>query len=404
MLCVCCRIANLKEELEASRQRLEDEQQNEAQLARRAQALEEEAKAAGRQLQQVGVDASDFPSAAVALPEGADAAAAFPVGWSTPAAPAAQEVLAQAAAAATGGRSRWAALMGSADDLSPSQQQQQQQARSAVEPQGAPSGAPAGPAAYEALDLSAVTKHVEEMAAQYVEKLSLAEAEVAMVRSVWKQAEDDLAALRSSPRTSSADGGSPRTRDAPAAAEAPGSPRLMTADGRVGRQDFELLRVPPGTAPQDVSGSSHAAAETEHGTGERIAFAIELPSPVFGGGPTGRFGEAPGSSGREADSGVREAAAAAQSPRGVPVVAAAAATGVQAAPGAERYTAAVEQMAALQRAAQVALSSSSPSARVRVRMVPEAAAAAAAADSSFSSANSSRDDAGSDGSCGTDLA
>jgi hypothetical protein len=60
----------------------------------------------------------------------------------------------------------------------------------------------------------------------------------------------------------------------------------------------------------------------------------------------------------------------------------------------------VNAFAALQRAAQQAVASSSPQARVSVRMVPEAAAS----DSSYSSNYSSQEEAGSEGSCGTDLA
>lgn len=406
-----CRIANLKEELEASRQRLEDEQQNEAQLARRAQALEEEAKAAGRQLQQAGVDATDFPSAAVALPESAaDAQQAFPVGWGAAAAtqavaaPAMQQAAPTEAVAAKH-RSRWAALLGSVDE------QELTGAQDVAAGAAAAAAGPSGPG----YDMSAVTKHVEEMAAQYVEKLTRAEAELQCVRSVWQRADDDLAEMRSSssPRVST-DGSQAGAAAAAAAAagEAPGSPRFMTASGRVGRQDFELMRLAPEGAPQGVAGSSYAAAEAEHGLAEPIAFAIELPAPSFGGGHVGNFPagyrgpQQPrrgGGSYSQSDSS-REGATAAQSQRGVAVVAASAVDSTpvapQPAPGAERYTAAVNAFAALQRAAQQAAASSSPQARVSVRMVPETAAS----DSSYSSNYSSQEETGSEGSCNTDLA
>jgi hypothetical protein len=303
-----CRIANLKEELEASRQRLEDEQEHEAQLARRAQELEAEAAAAGRQLQQAGVDVSDFPATALALPEeaaasvsagavAAPAAAEFPAGWS-----AGQAVPVAAESSQAEGTGRWASLLGAVDEQSvpalasasgadranlvPALQLAQQQQESAA-------------AGYDALDMSAVRKHVEEMAAQYVAGLRKAEAELQVVRSVWQQAEDELAAMRSSPRGSS-DGGrtgsprltaSPRTSAAGAAADAPGSPRLMTASGKVAPHDFELMLAAPAAAPQVVSGSSHAGAEAEHGLNEAIAVEVKLPSPRFGGGHVGNLPE-----------------------------------------------------------------------------------------------------------------
>lgn len=315
------RIANLKEELEASRQRLEDEQHNEAELAKRAQLLEQEAAAAGRQLQQAGVDASGFPAAEVFVPAVAGAAGAEAAG--------AAQVADLTGAPSSSRVSRWAALLGSVDhdaqqqpaglagessssstssvlSLSPEQLSAQSQAEDAasagasvVPSQAAHSGAP-----YEPMDMTAVTKHVEQMAAQYVEKLSIAEAELQVVRSVWQQAEDELAAMRSSPRSSSSDGssrtGSPRATSPKSLSDAgssqqeaqPGSPRLLAANGRVEPGDFELVRAaPPATAPHMVSGSAHSGAEAEHGTGERLALVVELPTPQFGGGHVGNFPE-----------------------------------------------------------------------------------------------------------------
>lgn len=406
-----CRIANLKEELEASKQRLENEQENEAQLARRAQQLEQEAAAAGQQLQQAGVDASSFPAAAVALPEGA---AAFPVGWSTGAAPQQAEAAAPTVVEApkTGRAGRWAALLGSVDEkasaASASGQQQQsssqvvtplqlQQLQQQQHEEAAPGAA--GHAAYEALDMTAVRKHVEDMAAQYVAGLRKAEAELQAVRSVWQQAEDELAAMRSSPRTSPRTSNnndragsrtaSPRVSvtgadsSAPAGAAdaAPGPARVMTPNGKVAASDFDLVRAPPpATAPQvTVSGSSHAGADAEH---SMATFVVELPSPRFGGGHVGNFPEghpratnsnAPNSHGR------------------APPPAAAAVERTEA----EQY--ASEALQCLQRAA--AEGASAGKTRVRVRMVPEPAAS----DSSYSSA-SSWDEAGSVGSCSSERA
>lgn len=409
-----CRIANLKEELEASKQRLENEQENEAQLARRAQQLEQEAAAAGQQLQQAGVDASSFPAAAVALPEGAAAPAAFPVGWSTGAAPQQAEAAAPTVVEApkTTRAGRWAALLGSVDEeaSAASAAGQQQQSSSQVVPplplqqlqqqhEGAAPGAP-GHAAYEALDMTAVRKHVEDMAAQYVAGLRKAEAELQAVRSVWQQAEDELAAMRSSPRTSPRTSNnndragsrtaSPRVSvtgadsSAPAGAAdaAAGPARVMTPNGKVAASDFDLVRAPsPAIAPQvTVSGSSHAGADAEHSV---ATFVVELPSPRFGGGHVGNFpkghpratsSNAPNSHGRAP-----------------PAAAAAAVERTEA----EQY--ASEALHCLQRAA--AEGASAGKTRVCVRMVPEAAAS----DSSYSSA-SSWDEAGSVGSCSSERA
>lgn len=182
--------------------------------------------------------------------------------------------------------------------------------------QEAVGAASAAAASYEALDMTAVRKHVEDMAAQYVAGLRKAEAELQVVRSVWQQAEDELAAMRSSPRNSndgSRAGASPRGSlggaNGAGAAEAaqPGSPRLMTASGKVAPDDFNLVRGVPAGVPQTVSGSSHAGAEAEHGM---PAYVVELPSPRFGGGHVGNFPEG------------YQGAAAAATPSRVPVVAA----------------------------------------------------------------------------------
>jgi len=53
-------------------------------------------------------------------------------------------------------------------------------------------------------DMSYVRKHVEEMAKQYVQRLSVAEEELKAVGSVWQQAGEELTALRKQ------QGGSPR--------------------------------------------------------------------------------------------------------------------------------------------------------------------------------------------------
>jgi hypothetical protein len=254
------------------------------------------------------VDVSNFPAIALALPEeaaanvsavdaAAPAATAFPVGWS-----AGQAAPVGAESSIAEGIGSGAIVLGAVDEqaglaqastsgadvanMVPTLQLAQQQQESVV-------------AGYDALDMSAVRKHVEEMAAQYVAGLRKAEAELQVVRSVWQQAEDELAAMRSSPRGSSDGGrtGSPRVTAAPctsaagAAADAPSSPRLMTASGKVAPHDFDLLRAAPAAAPQVVSGSSHAGAEAEHGLNEAIAVEVKLPSPRFGGGHVGNFPE-----------------------------------------------------------------------------------------------------------------
>jgi hypothetical protein len=272
------------------------------------------------------------------------------------------------------------------------------------------------------------------MAAQYVEKLSLAEKELQAVRDVWAQAEDDLAALRSSPRGSndnSSRGATPHASPrgslagahgaAGAAVEQPGSPRLLAANGRVGRQDFELVRSGPSNAPAQVAGRSHARAETEHGMQETLALVVELPSPRFGGGHVGNFPEgfpapagssssskdpavsakdafAGGSAGsiysrsgndRPVESSSNSSSSAPATRWGLPVVAAAS-VGPQV----------DAQYAALQHAAEQGVRSSSSKARVHVRVVPEGPAVS---DSSFSSAYSSGDELGSLASCSTDM-
>lgn len=457
------RIANLKEELEASKQRLEDEQHNEALLAKRAQQLEQEAAAAGRQLEQIGVDASRFPAVEVAVPGaavvGADVAVASAATLPEVQAGAvsAKAAAAQPSATRSG---RWAALLESVEEQQipepvmgsssnarsevPRLNLGQQAGKGEQEPAAA---AAAAGSAYDPVDMSAVRKHVEEMAAQYVEKLSMAEAELQVVRSVWQQAEDELAAMRSSPRnsndgsrTSSPRATSPRASatgadEAATSSEAPGSPRLLTASGRVGPGDFELVRIPPVNAPRAVSGSSHIGAEADHDMGEHIAFVLELPSPQFGGGHVGNFPR--GYKSPPADSDMSSSSSSYSKPVGasegssagqatsrlqgrMPVVAAAAVStsvsvpsptglagmrgaspaavhpevlprpdhvqwqgsmdggdyslsGAGAVPGAASDEA--ERAAALQRAAEQGVQSTIGSARVRVRMVAEASAA-----------------------------
>jgi len=462
------RIANLKEELEASKQRLEDEQHNEALLAKRAQELEREAAAAGRQLEQIGVDASRFPAVEVAVPGAAVVGGDGAVASSATLPEVQAEAVSAKAAAAQPSATRsgrWAALLESVEEqqvpepVMSSSGSSSNSARSEVprlnlgqqagkaEQEPAAAAAAAG-SAYDSVDMSAVRKHVEDMAAQYVEKLSMAEAELQVVRSVWQQAEDDLAAMRSSPRnsndgsrTSSPRATSPRASATGAAegttsSEAPGSPRLLTASGRVGPGDFELVRIPPVNAPMVVSGSSHVGAEADHDMGERIAFVLELPSPQFGGGHVGKYPR--GYKSPAADSGISSSSSSSYSqPLGAtegssagqatsrfqgrkPVVAAAAVStsvsvlsptglagmhGASPAPGqsevlprpdhgqqhgsrdAGDYSLSgagaaagaasdeAERSAALQLAAEQGVQSSIGSARVRVRMVAEASAA-----------------------------
>jgi hypothetical protein len=312
------RIANLKDELEASRQRLQDEQDNEAALCKRAQALEAEAAAAGQQLQRAGVDAAGFPGkplpeplvAAAAAAQSAAAAAVAADGSCAAALRVAAVSSSEQEVASPSRRSRWAAMLEQDGPAAPASAQPQEMSRFVSEAatgrgmQPAAAAADASDVASTAAaappplpDMAAVRRHVEEMAAQYVEKLSVAEAELQAVRTVWQQAEGELAALRL--HSSSSPRGSPRAVNTGGGGSggggnhsmsAPSSPRgqLVVAAASLSSGDWELMaRLPPSDASQRVSGSSHAGADADHGT---AALDIELPSPRFGpGGHVGAF-------------------------------------------------------------------------------------------------------------------
>jgi hypothetical protein len=418
------RIATLNEELEQSKKRLEDEQDHEQQLLQRALQLEAEAEAAGRTVEEM--QQMQEHEAAAASAEAAAAAERLQdkqqMQLVDAEAPAVQTVktshfaLALAEAAAGKGAVDLSDALASADESNtqrPSalpllgydhatQQQLQkqhhdladleaeqllQQLDAVLELSGAggsrassrtasPTGCTGGSSARRPRtpDMALVRKHVEEMAKQYVKRLAVAEEELKAVRTVWQQAEAELAALRKQQPASgvnpqvdheqqqqqqeaAAEEDEPvtpqqgaqeaegllgrrsstlsnwrtnwRTTDAAAAAAdevavtAAASPAGDASDDEDtdeygcndyyddydgsaasrssweedqlqqlqhmqaippsprGRAVYELVQMSPVFGQQTVSGSSHAAADAEHGVPGKME--VELASPVFGG-------------------------------------------------------------------------------------------------------------------------
>lgn len=341
------RIAALKDELEESRRRLEDEQTHEAELAQRALQLEAEAEAAGRSVADFEVDLAgsavvtfDTPRATF-LPEAAGTAAAAAAAGNTSAdltKAAAETVhLAEALASAVGEQQQQLVVQ-HGELASLEAEQLLQQLDAVLSSSGDSSSRPVSRSSSSrasspvGIDMAVVRKHVEEMAKQYVKRLSAAEEELRAVKTVWQQAEQELAALRRqqgqlqqpqdvedgrqqqqqqveddkdfllvrrSPSLS--DLVSPDSDAGGAAAAATASDRAaeeLAADGSdstasstnsssvvgelslTGPAMHELVQLAPVNAPQHVSGSSHAAADAEHGMSGQIL--VELPTPVFG--------------------------------------------------------------------------------------------------------------------------
>jgi hypothetical protein len=421
------RIATLKEELEQSKKRLEDEQDHEQQLLQRALQLEAEAEAAGRtveemqQMQEEAAAATAEAAAAAArlqdkqqqLPEAEGRGPAvqsvktshFALALAESAAEKAVDA-SEALTSAEEDQQRTHALPLLGYDHATQQQLQKQhndladleaeqllqQLDAVLELSGAggsrPSSRTASPTGStggsgtrrpKTPDMALVRKHVEEMAKQYVKRLAVAEEELKAVRTVWQQAEAELAALRKqqptsgvtlqgdneqqqqqceaaaeqdepvTPQQGAQDGEgllghrSPtlsnwrtnwRTTDTAAADAAAADEVVVTEaaspagaadesddegtdeygcndyyddyDGSAasrssweedqlqqlqhmqaippspcGRAVYELVQMSPVFGQQKVSGSSHAAADAEHGMSGKME--VELPTPVFGG-------------------------------------------------------------------------------------------------------------------------
>jgi hypothetical protein len=249
------RIATLKEELEQSKKRLEDEQDHEQQLLQRALQLEAEAEATGRTVEEMQQKQEE---AAAATAEAAAAAERLQVKQQQPAvqsvktshfALALAETSASNAAAGKAAGIDLSQVLASADDDQQrpaalpllgydhaTQQQLQkqhddladleaeqllQQLDAVLELSGAggsrpssrtasPTGSTGGSSSTrrpKTPDMALVRKHVEEMAKQYVKRLAVAEEELKAVHTVWQQAEAELAALRKQQHSS---GGAPQ--------------------------------------------------------------------------------------------------------------------------------------------------------------------------------------------------
>jgi hypothetical protein len=292
------RISGLKEELAAAKQRLSDEQGNEARLSARTAELE-------ARVQSAGYDDDSQEEEEAEEDEGAATYAA------TPAAAAA------AVSLHTNNSSRSA---GSSMDVLPPD-----------------------------ADMDSVRRHVEGMAQQYVRRLAEAEEELRAVRNVWQQAEAELAQMRrtgaaAATGSSSSSLSSSRSvgdgsiggdsssssalfnKPAAGAAREPSLTDLVSAGANDEEQEgtaagaagadadagADAARVQqqhrPRWGPPRVSGAPHAGADAGHGLGGEVL--LQLPSPTFGGidGTAGRGGSSGG--------GVNELVAPSSSPNG----------------------------------------------------------------------------------------
>jgi hypothetical protein len=429
------RIATLKEELEQSKKRLEDEQDHEQQLLQRALQLEAEAEAAGRtveEMQQMQEEAAAASAEAAAAAEhlqdkqqqqqqqqlvDAEGPAVqtvktshFALALAEAAAGKGAVDLSQAIASAEESNTQRPSalpllgydhatqqqLQKQHDDLADLEAEQLlQQLDAVLELSGAggsrassrtasPTGSTGGSSTRrpKTPDMALVRKHVEEMAKQYVKRLAVAEEELKAVRTVWQQAEAELAALRKQQPASgvSSQGDSQKQQqqqqqgnEAAAEQDEPVTPQqgVQEAEGLLGRRSptlsnwrtnwrttdaaaadaasaadevavtaaaspagdasddedtdeygcndyyddydgsaasrssweedqlqqlqhmqaippsprgravYELVQMSPVFGQQTVSGSSHAAADAEHGVPGKME--VDLPSPVFGG-------------------------------------------------------------------------------------------------------------------------
>lgn len=290
------RISGLKEELAAAKQRLSDEQGNEARLSARTAELE-------ARVQSAGYDDDSQEEEEEEEDEGAATYAA------TPAAAAAAVSL----HTNNSSRSAWSSM----DVLPPD------------------------------ADMDSVRRHVEGMAQQYVRRLAEAEEELRAVRNVWQQAEAELAQMRrtgaaAATGSSSSSLSSSRSvgdgsiggdsssssalfnKPAAGAAREPSLTDLVSAGANDDEQEgtaagaadadagADAARVQqqhrPRWGPPRVSGAPHAGADAGHGLGAEVL--LQLPSPTFGGidGTAGRGGSSGG--------GVNELVAPSGSPNG----------------------------------------------------------------------------------------
>lgn len=369
------RIATLKEELAASKQRMEDEQLVEAELAEKARQLEAEAAAAGSQLGEPALTDAMLQH----IQEN-------PLTINEQIIDSKQQQQQQAQ-----GLVREDGLAPENEALAKLEAQQLLSQLDTVLQQSTGVAATdsntntAGDAAAAGFDMSVVRQHVEEMAKQYVRRLAEAEEELRAVRTVWQQAEAELAALRRQQQINSSNGGrrsptyerrSPRS-SADSRSESAGTVDLSSLRSEVNPAVIlenqgpglnpadddailEISTIAPVFAPEQVSGTSHAAADAEHAMPDEMVL-LDLPTPVFGAGSSSSSRWGPSGAGSRMAVVAAAAAESADSSNGqLPK-----GWGQAAADAAAALTA--EDVEALQMAAEQTVHSSSANCRIKVR-------------------------------------